>query len=65
MGEPRHYRARGNEIIDQDGTQIAVVLPSSCSKKMAREMAAYAAQQANHAERDRARRAAAAIGEAK
>lgn len=56
------YRAKGNEIIDQDGRQVAVVLPNNCSKKLAREMAAYAAQQANHAERDRERRAASSIG---
>lgn len=47
------YRARGNEILDSSGRQIAVVLASSCTKKLAREMAAYAAQQANHAARKR------------
>jgi hypothetical protein len=49
------YRARGNEIVNEAGAQIAVVLPSNCTKKLARELAAYAAQQANHAERQRQR----------
>lgn len=42
------YKARKNEIVDSDGRQIAVVLPSGCTKKAAREMAAYCAQQMNH-----------------
>lgn len=41
------YRAVGNAVY-QGGTQVAVVLASNCTKKLAREMAAYAAQQANH-----------------
>lgn len=45
------YRAKGQEIVDESGKQIAVVLASGCTKKLAREMAAYAAQQANHAAR--------------
>ncbi len=65
MGESKHYRARGAEVIDQDGRQIVVIMRTNCTKKLAHEMAAYAAQQANHAERDRARRAAAALGEKK
>lgn len=52
-----HYKARQNEIIDSEGRQIAVVLPSNCSKKLARQIAAYAAQQLNHYARDKARRA--------
>lgn len=52
------YRARGNEIVDETGKQIAVVLPSNCTKKLAREMAAYAAQQANHHAARQARLAA-------
>jgi len=56
--KPTHYRAVGTEIRDQDGVQIAVILPTNCTKKLAREMAAYAAQQANHAEREKERRAA-------
>lgn len=62
--EPAHrpgglsvYRARQNEIVDSEGRQVAVVLPTSCSKKAAREMAAYCAQQMNHAERGKAIRA--------
>lgn len=51
------YRARRNEILDETGRQIAVVLAVGCSKKLAAEMAAYAAQQANHAERQRERAA--------
>lgn len=43
-----YYKGKGNAIVDQDGRQIAVVLPVACTKKLAREMAAYAAQQANH-----------------
>ena len=54
-----HYRSRGAEILDQDGRQVAVVLASNCTKRLAREMAAYAAQQANHAERQKERNAAA------
>jgi len=50
------YRSRKNEIIDQDGKQIAVVLPSNCSRKAASKMAAYCAQQMNHELRDRERR---------
>lgn len=56
------YRARGNEIVDETGKQIAVVLPSNCTKKLAREMAAYAAQQANHAARQAKRAAQAKEG---
>jgi hypothetical protein len=48
-----HYKAKGNAIVDATGRQVAVVLPTGCTKKLAREMAAYAAQQANHAERRR------------
>lgn len=56
-----YYRARGNEIVNDEGHQVAVVLPTSCTKKAAREMAAYCAQQMNHIERDKARRAAASM----
>lgn len=51
------YRARNNEIVDKDGRQIAMVLAVACTKKAAREMAAFAAQQMNHIERDKERRA--------
>ena len=52
------YKARKNEIIDSDGKQIAVVLPSNCTKKAAREMAAFCAQQMNHIQAQRDRMAA-------
>ena len=42
------FRSRKNEIIDQHGNQVAVVLPTTCSKKDTYQMAAYAAQQMNH-----------------
>jgi hypothetical protein len=45
------YKSIRNAVVDQDGKQIAIVLASNCTKKLACEMAAYAAQQANHAER--------------
>lgn len=57
-----HYRHRNNEIVDQDGRQVAVVLPTTCTKRAAKEMAAYCAQQMNHIERDKQRRVAAEIG---
>jgi ribosomal protein S11 len=44
-----HYRAVRQSILDETGKQIAVVLASGCTKKLASEMAAYAAQQATHA----------------
>jgi len=59
------YRAKGNIITDEIGTTIAVVLPTNCTKKLAREMAAYAAQMANHAERQKVRAAAALSGDKK
>jgi hypothetical protein len=46
----KHYRAVRNAVYDQDGKQIAVVLPVNCTKRLANEMASYAAQQANHDE---------------
>lgn len=52
------YKARKNEIIDSDGKQIAVVLPSNCTKKAAREMAAFCAQQMNRIQAQRDRMAA-------
>lgn len=52
-----HYRAKKNEIVDEAGRQVAVVLASGCTAKEAREMAAYCAQQMNHAARDKQRRA--------
>lgn len=55
------YRAVKNAIYDSNERQIAVVVPSNCSMKTARELAAYAAQQLTHAERDKARRAATVV----
>ncbi len=49
------YKARNNEIVDSDGRQIAVVLPTNCTKKAARQMAAYCVQQMNHTERQKQR----------
>ena len=49
-----HYKAKNNEVVDQDGKQIAVVLPVNCSMKQAKVLAAYAAQQMNHDERRKA-----------
>lgn len=50
------YKAQQNAIIDAvTGMQMAVVLPTNCSKKTAREMAAYCAQQMNHAQRNKDR----------
>lgn len=52
----KQYRSVRNAIVDNENSQIAVVVPVNCSKKAAIEMAAYCAQQMNHEERDRARR---------
>jgi len=53
------YKAIRNAIVDSmTGKQIAVVLPTSCTRKDACAMAAFAAQQMNHQERDKHRRAA-------
>lgn len=48
-----YYRAVKNRIVDETGAQIAFVMPVNCSKKLAAEMAAFAAQQANVAERNK------------
>lgn len=50
------YRAVRNAIVDETGKQLAIVVPVNCSKKLAAELAAYAAQQANHHVRDMQRR---------
>lgn len=42
------FKARKNEIIDETGKQIAVVIPSNCTRHEAEMMAAYAAQQMNN-----------------
>ncbi len=53
----KQYRSVRNAIVDNENIQIAVVEPVNCSKKAAAEMAAYCAQQMNHKERDKQRRA--------
>ena len=46
--EPIFYKHKHNTIVDSSGKQIAVVLPSNCTMREARAMAAFAAQQMNH-----------------
>ena len=46
--EPIFYKRKHNSIVDSSGKQIAVVLPSNCTMREARAMAAFAAQQMNH-----------------
>ena len=46
--EPIFYKHKHNAIVDSSGKQIAVVLPSNCTMREARAMAAFAAQQMNH-----------------
>lgn len=41
------YKAKGNEIVDQTGKQIAIILCTNCTKRDGRMMAAFAAQQMN------------------
>jgi len=48
------YKAVRGAIFDSDGKQIAVVVPSNCSKKVAHRLAAYAAQQLTHEELQKA-----------
>ena len=42
------YKHKHNSIVDSSGKQIAIVLPSNCTMREARAMAAFAAQQMNH-----------------
>ena len=42
-----YYKAVGAEIRDDEGTQVAVVVPSNCSMKLARQIAAYAVETLN------------------
>ena len=44
------YEAVKNTVVDQDGKQIAVVLPSNCSRGFAARLAQYAAHEANKSE---------------
>ena len=46
--EPIFYKHKHNAIVDSSGKQIAIVLPSNCTMREARAMAAFAAQQMNH-----------------
>lgn len=51
------YKAKNNEIVDEEGKQVAIVVPVCCSMKAARLMASFAAQQMNHEERQKSRKA--------
>lgn len=42
------YTHKQNAVVDNSGKQIAIVLPSNCTMREARAMAAFAAQQMNH-----------------
>ena len=42
------YKHKHNAIVDSSGKQIAIVLPSNCTMREARSVAAFAAQQMNH-----------------
>ena len=42
------YTHKHNAVVDSSGKQIAIVLPSNCTMREARAMAAFAAQQMNH-----------------
>lgn len=59
------YRARGTEIVDESGKQIAVVVASNCSKKFAGTLAEAAAKEASRlaAEKTRPAMGAAACAE--
>lgn len=48
------YKAVKGAIYDNNGKQIAVVVPANCSKKVANQIAAYAAQQLTHDARRKA-----------
>lgn len=52
------YRAIKNLVVDDSGKQIVLILPVNCSMKVAREIAAFVAQQLAHHDRDQERRAA-------
>lgn len=49
------YKAKQNEILDETGKQVAVVLPSNGLKSMARRMAQYVVDRLNADERGRRR----------
>lgn len=51
------YRASDNAIVDETGKQIAVVLPTNCSRKLAHQLAAWAAERLSVHEAEKARRA--------
>lgn len=45
------YKRRNNEILNESGKQIAVVLATNCSARMAVRMAAYCVDQLNAEEK--------------
>lgn len=49
------YKAKGTEIVDETGKQIAILLCTNCSRKDGKMMAAFAAQQMNVELRNRER----------
>jgi len=47
----RYYRARDTEIIEaKTGTQICIILPTNCTKKLCKMLAKYAAEKLNQLE---------------
>jgi hypothetical protein len=57
------YKARRNEIVDETGKQIAVVLAANCSAVMARRMAQYVVDRLNADERGKRAGAGSAGGQ--
>lgn len=47
------FKAKGNEVLLPDGRQMLVVLPSSCTRKQAAEIARMVAQWLNERTNDR------------
>ena len=45
------YKRNQNEILDERGIQIAIVMPSNCPKSLARRMAQYVVDRLNADER--------------
>lgn len=46
------FKAKGNEVLLPDGRQMLVVLPSSCTRKQAAEIARMVAQWLNRQKDD-------------
>lgn len=42
-----YYRAKRGSIEDESGKQLAVVLPSNCSKKLSYQLAKWAVEKLN------------------